>query len=108
DFSPRMAEFSRKTLSDAGEDPGRATVGDIERNDSIPGGAYDAIVATGVFPHNLDDAAAYANIRSRLASNGFALIEYRNALMSLFSINRYSSAFFWSDLLRDGNGLSGD
>jgi hypothetical protein len=57
-------------------------------------------VATGVFPHNLDDAAAYDSLRSRLSADGVALVEYRNALMSLFSLNRYSEPFFWHDLVR--------
>ncbi|MHC4429852.1 MAG: hypothetical protein ACYS0D_14825, partial [Planctomycetota bacterium] len=55
---------------------------------------------TGVFPHNLDDAAAYANLRGMLAPDGTAFVEYRNALMSLFSINRYCEPFFWHDLLQ--------
>jgi hypothetical protein len=53
-----------------------------------------------VFPHNLNDAAAYANVRGLLTPTGTAFIEYRNALMSLFSLNRYCVPFFWQELLQ--------
>lgn len=104
DFSSGMVEAARAVLADAGQDPGRATHGDVERAETLPRGPFDAIVATGVFPHNIDDAAAYASIRERLAEDGTAFIEYRNALMSLFSLNRYSEPFFWHDLI-DGDTL---
>lgn len=99
DFSPGMVNAARQVLVEGGLDPQLAALGDLERAETLPAGGFDAIVATGVFPHNLDDRAAYANVRSHLAEGGFALIEYRNALMSLFSLNRYSEPFFWHDLL---------
>jgi SAM-dependent methyltransferase len=100
DFSPRMVECARSAMRAAGQDPGRVSQGDIERPETLPPGPFDAIVATGVFPHNLDDTAAYANVRGLLAPHGVAYIEYRNALMALFSLNRHCAPFFWQDLLR--------
>ena len=100
DFSPNMIEGAKKALEDAGHDPNRVNVGDLETDSAMPQGDFDAIVATGVFPHNLDDVAAYANIKRRLPPGAIAFVEYRNALMSLFSMNKYSSSFFWEDLLR--------
>jgi SAM-dependent methyltransferase len=100
DFSEGMVAAARDVLSSAGHDPERASHGDVERRETLPAGPFDAIVATGVFPHNLDDAAAYASLQERLAPQGVALVEYRNALMSLFSLNRYSEPFFWHDLIR--------
>jgi SAM-dependent methyltransferase len=100
DFSTGMVEAAQKVLSEAEQEPDRAAHGDVERAETLPPGPFDAIVATGVFPHNLDDAAAYGSLRARLAPDGVALIEYRNALMSLFSLNRYSEPFFWHDLVR--------
>lgn len=100
DFSLRMVENARKAMEAAGQDPARVTHGDIERRESLPSVAFDALVATGVFPHNLNDAAAYASVRALLAPGGVALIEYRNALMSLFSLNRYCAPFFWEELLK--------
>lgn len=104
DFSEGMVSAARDVLQNGGHDPGRASWGDVERSDTLPPGRYDAVVATGVFPHNLDDTAAYASLRDRLAPEGVALVEYRNALMSLFSLNSYSEPFFWHDLI-DGDAL---
>jgi SAM-dependent methyltransferase len=100
DFSANMVDAARDILRSEGLDPERATLGDVERSETLPDRQFDAIIATGVFPHNLDDAAAYASVRSRLAAGGLALIEYRNALMSLSSLNRYSDAFLWNELFR--------
>lgn len=100
DFSEGMVAAAREVLTSAGHDPERVAHGDVERSGTLPAGPFDAIVATGVFPHNLDDVAAYASLRERLAQDGVALVEYRNALMSLFSLNRYSEPFFWHDLIR--------
>jgi SAM-dependent methyltransferase len=108
DFSPKMVAAAQRALADSGHDPGRAMLADVENDASMPGGAFDAVVATGVFPHNIDDGAAYLNITRRMAARSFALIEYRNALMAMFSINKYSSSFFWHDLLREGEGLPGE
>lgn len=104
DFSPRMVDAARVVLVDAGHDPERAWHGDVERAETLPAGPFDAIVATGVFPHNLDDAAAYASVRGRLTPEGVAFVEYRNVLMSLFSLNSYSQPFFWHDLI-EGDAL---
>ncbi len=103
DFSPKMTEAAKKALARAGFESSRAVQGDIEVDSLVPPGPFDSIVATGVFPHNFNDQAAYANIKKRLKPDGIAFIEYRNALMSLFSINKYSSSFFWNDLLNGEN-----
>jgi len=99
DFSPRMVENAQAAMRAAGQSDERVSLGDIERRETLPAGPFDAVVATGVFPHNLNDSAAYANVRELLAPKGAAFIEYRNALMSLFSLNRYCAPFFWEELL---------
>jgi SAM-dependent methyltransferase len=104
DFSPEMVNAARENLTAAGADPGRVRVGDVEQVDTLPPGSFDAVVAAGVFPHNLEDRAAYASVRHALSSDGIALVEYRNALMGLFSLNRYSEPFFWHELM-NGDAL---
>jgi len=99
DFSPKMVERARVLLEREGHDPSRVTEGDIEKRSMLPNRTFDAIVATGVFAHNLDETAAFSNLRDLLSSNGVALVEFRNALMSLFSINRHSASFVWDELL---------
>lgn len=100
DFSPQMVAHGKKHLAAAGHDPDRCFHADLEQRDTLPDRQFDALVVTGVFPHNLDDAAAYANLRALLAPGGVAFIEYRNAMMSLFSVNKHSVDFYWHDLLR--------
>lgn len=100
DFSSGMVESARTALQKGGEDPERVTCADLEKRNTLLAGPFDAIVATGVFPHNLDDVAAYANLRELLAPGGVAFVEYRNALLSLFSLNRYCAPFFWETLVR--------
>jgi SAM-dependent methyltransferase len=99
DFAPAMIDCARQALADAGHDPQRVTAGDVEDASTLPKGRFDAVVATGVFPHNLDDVKAYAAVRAALTDGGVALIEYRNELMSLFSLNTYSYKFFTRRLL---------
>ncbi len=100
DFSSGMVESARVTLQKGDQDPERVTCADLEKGSTLPAGPFDAIVATGVFPHNLDDVAAYSNLRTLLAPGGRAFVEYRNALMSLFSLNLYCAPFFWETLIR--------
>ena len=107
DFAPAMVECARQALVESGHDSRRVTTGDLENPATLPPERFDAIVATGVFPHNLDDAKAYAAVRGALNETGVALIEYRNALMSLFSLNTYSYQFFAQELL-DLSALSDD
>lgn len=100
DFSPEMVRAARDVVTGAGFAADLVAHGDLERRDTLPADRFDAVVATGVFPHNLDDRAAYAALSSLLADDGVAFVEYRNALMALFSLNKYSEGFFWHDLLR--------
>lgn len=100
DFSPKLVESAKGLLKQEGCDSSRGTEGDLEKRSTLPNRTFDAIVATGVFAHNLHEAAAFANLRGLLGSNGVALVEFRNSLMSLFSINRYFAPFFWDELLK--------
>jgi SAM-dependent methyltransferase len=100
DFSPKMVEFAQALMKQEGHDPARVTQGDIEKRSTLPQSRFDAVIATGVFAHNLDEAAAFANLRELLADGGVALVEFRNALLALCSLNRYSAPFFWDELLQ--------
>jgi SAM-dependent methyltransferase len=100
DFSPMMVARAKELLAAESLSDARVSFGDIEDASTLPGRTFDAIVATGVFAHNLDESAAFANLRNLLAPGGVALVEFRNALMAMFSINRYSAGFFWNELLQ--------
>lgn len=102
DFSPGTLDAARRHLASLGLDAGRLLPADAERFETFPPqwrGAFDAVVGKGLMPHELDDAAVYANVRALLKPGGAFLAEYRNALMSLFSINRHCARFYWDELL---------
>ena len=103
DFSQGMVDAAKAVLAEQGFEPSIVHRGDLEDRQTLPRNQFDAVVAAGVFPHNLNDDAAYRNLYDLLAPEGVAMIEYRNALMALFSLNEYSEPFFWHDLLDADN-----
>jgi SAM-dependent methyltransferase len=103
DFSPKMVEFAQRLLQEKNQDARRVTRGDIEQRSTLPDRRFDAVIATGIFPHNLDEPSAFKNLSNLLAEGGVAFVEFRNALLSLSSLNRYSAPFFWDELLQGEN-----
>ena len=62
---------------------------------------YDAIVSCGVFPHlrREDEIGVINNIYNSLVPGGVAIVEARNELFSLFTLNRYTYDFFIERLI---------
>jgi 2-polyprenyl-3-methyl-5-hydroxy-6-metoxy-1,4-benzoquinol methylase len=62
---------------------------------------YDAIVSCGVFPHirEEDEIGVIDNIYNSLMPGGVAIVEARNALFSLFTLNRHTYEFFTQRLI---------
>ena len=104
DFSPQMVQESRKLLTAHGQKAERVTEGDIEKLDTYPGAGFDAAVALGVFPHVIDEPGTLSNVRSVLKTGGLMVAEFRNALFSAFTLNRYSYDFYLDAFLR-GPGI---
>jgi SAM-dependent methyltransferase len=71
-----------------------------------PQGAFDAVISVGVLPHIPEEAeeSVLANLRDALRPGGLVVVEARNELFSLFTLNRYSHQFFL-DRLVDADGL---
>ncbi|WP_353427852.1 methyltransferase domain-containing protein [Polynucleobacter sp. MWH-UH19D] len=69
--------------------------------DSANDDKYDAIVSCGVFPHlrEEDEIVAISNIYNSLMPGGLAIVEARNALFSLFALNRHTYEFFTEKLI---------
>lgn len=105
DFSPRMVEESRQLLREQGQSPDRVTQGDIERLETFPGSGFDAAVALGVFPHVLDESRTLSNITQALRPGGLMVAEFRNALFSAFTLNRYSYDFYREAFLESPGAL---
>ncbi len=66
--------------------------------------AYDVVISGGVLPHitERDEDRMLANIKAALNPGGTAIVEARNQLFALFTMNRYSYDFIREDLIRAG------
>jgi SAM-dependent methyltransferase len=106
DLTPEMIDSGRKVFARLGLDPGRLWEGDALEPSSYrwPGDrdlAFDAIICSGVFPHipREFEPTVIRNLRDSVRPGGVVAVEARNALFSLFTMNRYSRDFFFSDLI---------
>ena len=105
DFVPDMVARARHNLTRNGIGE-RVWHGDITEGESfmpteidVPE-AYDACIALGVFPHLQDDIGALKNMAAVTKPGGTVLIEFRNLLFSLFTINRPSYELICNELIR--------
>jgi SAM-dependent methyltransferase len=104
DLTPEMVAECKKVMS--GLDPSNFWVGsvlnksDFFRSPNSPE-KYDASTCIGVLPHIPEefDSMVIRNIKDSLNPGGLAIIEARNELFALFTMNRYSGDFFESKLL---------
>lgn len=105
DFVPEMVEKAKINLQPKGL-AGRVWVGDItDRMSFKPLGIespdmFDVCMAMGVFPHITDEAQALKNMAAVTRNDGRIFVEFRNELFSLFTLNRYSYAFFKDKLIK--------
>ncbi len=100
-------ESSRRALSEAGQDPSRIITADLEDPESyaaLPGaGSFDALIAMGVLPHVTSVRQAILNAVSLVRPGGHVFFEFRNALFSLVTFNRYTREFICDQLLGDAS-----
>ena len=105
DFVEAMVELARSNLARHGLTD-RVWVGDVaDRSSFQPVGRslpsrFDAMVATGVFPHLPQQETALNNMASFLNNRGRVFVEFRNELFALFTLNRYGYEFFRDRLIR--------
>lgn len=66
---------------------------DVEDETTLPKQKFDIIVSIGVFPHLVDDKRSLNNIKNMLNDRGTVLIQFRNDLFNLFTLNAYSKDF---------------
>jgi SAM-dependent methyltransferase len=105
DLTPGMVTECRKVMSEAGFDEnhfweGSVTVPEHYQNpNALP--EYDAAICIGVIPHipDCEDENVFKNLRSCLRVGGMGIVEARNELFSLFTLNRYSYGYFEEQLI---------
>jgi 2-polyprenyl-3-methyl-5-hydroxy-6-metoxy-1,4-benzoquinol methylase len=105
DIAEKMVARARATFEEAGLSPDLIQWGDVEDSTTfsrqLNGGRFDAVVAAGVMPHIRNDEHVLKNMGMIVRPGGKALVEFRNKLFSLFTMNRYTKEFILDDLLRD-------
>jgi 2-polyprenyl-3-methyl-5-hydroxy-6-metoxy-1,4-benzoquinol methylase len=111
DLTLEMVEEGKRVFSELGLDPVRLWHGSVLRQKDFYCASgpshYDAVISCGVMPHIIesDEMKFIKNIRGGLKEGGLAIVEARNELFSLFTMNRYSYSFFWDRLIGGDNLL---
>lgn len=109
DLTAEMVSEAKRVFRDLGLDAERVWQGSVldreaYRAPSADGTPqmFDAAVCVGVLPHipEKHEGELFANLRSVLRPGGLAVVEARNQLFSLFTLNRPSYDFLRDELIR--------
>jgi SAM-dependent methyltransferase len=106
DLTPEMVAEARRIMKASGRDEAKIWQGSVLSGKSyrMPGKAsrkFDAVLCSGVFPHleKKNENKALCAMRAALKKRGLLVLEARNELFSLFTLNRYSRDFFAERLI---------
>ena len=108
DLTNEMVNEAKRVFSLAGHDQDSIWEGSVlDKNAYTPPGVltppnYEAVICTGVLPHIPEEMeeTLFMYLYQNVATGGIVIIEARNALFSLFTLNRHSFDFFSKDLLQ--------
>jgi len=110
DLSPGMVEEARVALREIGiPSEERIWQGDASQASSYhapaEGEAFDAAMAIGVLPHMspAQTHATFENLRNAVRPGGLVIVQARNALFSLFTMNRNTHDFVRDELMVVGD-----
>jgi SAM-dependent methyltransferase len=115
DLTPEMVAEGKRIFTDLGLPPDRLWHGSVCDASAFADpageltGRFDAAVCAGVLPHIRpeDDTRVIANLYTAVRPGGMVLVEARNALFALFTLNRYSMDFFRQELIQPKKVLAG-
>lgn len=101
DLTPEMVVEARRVLAGQGLPAERVWEGSVldaaafQPRAGAPQG-FDAAICFGVLPHvpEAADAQVLGHLRDAVRPGGLVAVEARNQLFGLFTLNRYSRAFF--------------
>jgi 2-polyprenyl-3-methyl-5-hydroxy-6-metoxy-1,4-benzoquinol methylase len=108
DLTPEMVTEARRVLTRYGVPAGRIWRGSVMSRHAFrapgAGRAFDAALCLGVLPHVPAgaDVKVIRNLGKAVKKNGLVVVEARNQLFGLFTLNRYSHQFFTHELIRAG------
>lgn len=106
DLTPEMIDQARRVMQPQGVAGERLWLGSVLAASAYhpPSGAvapYDAALCVGVLPHlpEAADETLITRLHDAVRPGGLVVVEARNELFSLFTMNRYSDAFFGQRLI---------
>jgi SAM-dependent methyltransferase len=107
DLTPEMVNEARAVLGAQGIPEAHIWQGSVLDSHSFNppskaiGDGFDAAICFGVLPHVPEqaDALVLRHLHDAVRPGGLVAIEARNALFALFTLNRYSRAFFRDALI---------
>jgi 2-polyprenyl-3-methyl-5-hydroxy-6-metoxy-1,4-benzoquinol methylase len=105
DLTAEMVAEARRVMSALGipaDHFWQASVLDAGAYAAPDGQPFDAAICIGVLPHVRpeDDATVLARLREAVRPGALVIVEARNQLFGLFTLNRYSRDFFRDELIR--------
>jgi len=113
DLTSEMVAEGRRIMVELGRPAEHIWEGSVlDRSAYQSAGAlpYDAALCIGVLPHVRpnDDVVVLARVCEAVRPGGLVIVEARNQLFSLFTLNRYSRDFFVSELIRPQTLMGAD
>jgi 2-polyprenyl-3-methyl-5-hydroxy-6-metoxy-1,4-benzoquinol methylase len=110
DLTPEMVEEANLVLSQKGYPQDSVWQGSVLdpkafRHPRRKGLKFDGAVCIGVLPHIPvgEDENVISNLKKAVQSGGLVVLEARNQLFSLFTLNRYSYEFFMQELVQEAS-----
>lgn len=94
DFIDTSVRLTQDNLQKHGYGVNLVFKADIENSSTLPSKKFDIITSVGVFPHIINDKGALRNMKKILNENGLVLLQFKNDLFNLFTLNAYSEDFF--------------
>lgn len=104
DLSPEMVRLGKENLARHGMDPDWLSLLDVENVAAVHDeagrvGPSDAVIALGVIPHVRDDDAFVAAMAQFVRPGGTLILQFRNAMFSMFTFNRLTKEFILDEIL---------
>lgn len=106
DLTPEMIAECKRVMTERGHPVERFWQGSVTNREHFraPTGGpsvFDAAICVGVLPHipAEQDSVVFKNLRESVRPGAMVMVEARNMLFSLFTLNRYSQQFFADELL---------
>jgi cyclopropane fatty-acyl-phospholipid synthase-like methyltransferase len=100
DLSEGLISSGKEVFESDDLDPERLKQANMQ--DGIPfDGSFDVIIGVGLFPHLENTAAHLRTVRDSLRPDGVALMQFRNVLFNLYSMNNYTYHYMLESMLAD-------